>query len=81
VNTIPFDVNFFNFEDPEVLEKFTKPGFEKYWKETYGFDFVMKLPENISNYAENIESNFSPLAVHCVEAESGYALFLCFHLS
>ena len=31
-----------NFEDPEVLERLTGPDYVKYWKETYGFDYVTK---------------------------------------
>jgi hypothetical protein len=29
-----------NFEDPEVLQRLVGPDMKKYWKETYGFDWV-----------------------------------------
>ena len=29
-----------NFEDPDVFERLTGPDYQKYWKETYGFDWV-----------------------------------------
>ncbi len=38
--TIEFDINFLNFEDPDVLERLTGPDFEKHWKSTYGVDFA-----------------------------------------
>jgi hypothetical protein len=38
--TIPFDVNFMNFEDPDVFKRMTGPDYQKYWKETYGYDWV-----------------------------------------
>jgi len=38
--TKTFDKNFFNFEDPKVLKKFTDPKNTKIWKKTYGFDYV-----------------------------------------
>ena len=34
-----------NFEDPDVLERFTGPDYVKYWKDTYGYDNVAKLKE------------------------------------
>jgi hypothetical protein len=37
---IPFDVNFFNFEDPDVFRRLTGPDYQKYWKETYGYDWI-----------------------------------------
>lgn len=43
MRTIDFDVNFLNFEDPAVLARFTGPDYVQYWKETYGFDNVIKL--------------------------------------
>ena len=38
--TIPFDVNFMNFEDPDVFQRLTGPDYQKYWKETFGYDWV-----------------------------------------
>jgi len=38
--TQKFDKNFFNFEDPEVLQKFRNPDNRSIWQETYGFDHV-----------------------------------------
>jgi len=38
--TTKFDKNFFNFEDPTVLLKFSNPNDTRIWKETYGFDFA-----------------------------------------
>ena len=72
--TINFDVNFVNYEDPEVLERFIGPEFEKYWKETYGLDYVRRVSfitttqGNVTDYAHDLK----PLAVHCVEAEFRY---------
>ena len=43
VGLIDFDVNFLNFEDPEVLAKLTGDDYESHWKATYGVDFVAKL--------------------------------------
>ena len=41
VQEIPFDKNFFNFEDPEVLNSFTdgSDNSVNLWKKTYGFDW------------------------------------------
>jgi hypothetical protein len=41
--TIDFDINFLNYEDPEVFERLTGPDFEKHMKATYGMDYVAKL--------------------------------------
>ncbi len=38
--TIDFDVNFMNFEDPEVLQRFVGRDMKKHWKDTYGFDWA-----------------------------------------
>ena len=37
---VPFDVNFLNFEDPEVFKRLTGPDYKKCWKETFGYDWV-----------------------------------------
>jgi hypothetical protein len=29
-----------NFEDPEVMQRMTGPEYKKYWKETYGYDWI-----------------------------------------
>ena len=69
--TINFDVNFVNYEDPEVLERFVGPEYEKYWKKTYGYDYVTKLPGEAVQEGDvksfNID-NF-PMAFHCLESE------------
>ena len=64
--TIPFDVNFFNMEDPKVFKAFTNPksGVEL-WKKTYGFDFVTFL-EGLGGKA-----NISRCHQHCLRAEYG----------
>ena len=36
----PFDKNFFNFEDMEVLKKFLNPNETQIWKDTFGFDYA-----------------------------------------
>ena len=38
--TIPFDINFMNFEDPDVFKRLTGPDYKKYWRETFGYDWV-----------------------------------------
>jgi ribosomal protein S18 len=38
--TIDFDVNFLNFEDPEVLQRMVGPEYKLYWKTTFGVDWV-----------------------------------------
>jgi hypothetical protein len=58
--TIDFDVNFLNFEDPAVLERLTGPDYEKFWKESYGFDNVSR------NEGDKVLGKFPR---HCVESE------------
>lgn len=44
VPIISFDVNFLNFEDPAVLERFTaNKDYAKVWQETFGVDYATKL--------------------------------------
>lgn len=64
--TIPFNVNFLNMEDPKVFKAFTnaKSGVEL-WKKTYGFDFVTFL-EGLGGKA-----NVSQCHQHCLRAEYG----------
>merc|ERR1711915_648167 len=38
------DERFFQFENPEIFKQFVGDDFEKTFKETYGFDFVAKMP-------------------------------------
>jgi hypothetical protein len=61
-----------NFEDPEVLERLTGPDYVKYWKETFGFDYVTKPKEINTEVINNTKKqvlDVSPLALHCVESE------------
>jgi hypothetical protein len=71
VETIKFDKNFMNYEDPEVLERFLGPDYKEYWKNTYGFDYVTKLPGKlvVRGNITDIEIEDYPLSVHCVKAE------------
>ena len=64
-------MNFFNFEDPEVLAKLTGPDYEMHWKRVYGFDFVTKLPNNTAkvDIDQSYDVDSSPVAIHCVESE------------
>jgi hypothetical protein len=78
VNTIEFDVNFLNFEDPDVLARMTGPDYARYWKESYGVDYVAKLPgETIvnGNNTRGVFNDETPMAKHCVKSEFRY----CYH--
>jgi hypothetical protein len=62
-------VNFLNFQDPAVFERFTGPDFEKNMKTTYGFDFVIKT-ETTKNYdKKTIQIDETPIFKHCAESE------------
>jgi len=53
--TWKFDKNFFNFEDPKVLKKFTNTKSMKIWRKTYGFDYVVIKPNGkLKLYPETI---------------------------
>jgi hypothetical protein len=69
-------VNFVNYEDPEVLEHFIGHDYEKYWKTTYGYDFITKLPGEVTmvNNITDFSIEISPMAVHCVKSEFRYVL-------
>merc|ERR1719239_1698379 len=56
--TWKFDKNFFNFEDPSVMKKFTDQKKDNVWKKTYGFDDVHVVPEGTDNrlYPEMIQA-------------------------
>ena len=71
VGTIPFDVDFVNFDDPEVLGRFTGPDYKKYWSETYGFDFVTKLQAERVTVGNNtyMDTDVLQLAKYCLESE------------
>ena len=63
---IPFDINFFNMEDPRVFKAFTNPKTGvKLWKKTYGFDYV--------TFSQGLggKSNASECHQHCLKAEFG----------
>ena len=67
VEEIPFDVNFFNIEDPKVLNKMTngkKSGLEL-WKKTYGFDWA-----DYVNGSNSTGEDFKRRQ-HCLDAEYG----------
>jgi NADPH-dependent curcumin reductase CurA len=70
VNTIEFDINFMNFEDPEVLERLTGPDFEKHMKATYGFDHVIKTKTTKieNNVTKTVPDGFK-IIKHCAESE------------
>ncbi len=70
MNTIKFDVNFLNFEDPDVLERFTGPDYEKYMKNTFGFDYTMRYD------ARDHEAMKRKITKHCAESE--FRLFYFF---
>ena len=67
-------MNFFNFEDPEVLERFTGPDFANYWKATYGFDYVGKHPVKKVKHGpvQGIDYDEIPTGVHCAKSENRY---------
>jgi hypothetical protein len=69
--TIEFDVNFLNFEDPEVFERFTGPDFEKYMKTTYGFDQAIQLEHTklVGNVRTDILDE-TVLYKFCAESEN-----------
>ena len=62
-----------NFDDPDVLERMTGPDYKKYWKTTYGFDYVTKLEGTRvvrDNKAKELDiDDLSPLGKHCLESE------------
>ena len=60
--TIDFDINFLNFEDPDIFEKFTAKDFEKLWKTTYGMDYIIR------DEATGLASGKYP--EHCLNSES-----------
>ncbi len=70
MNTIDFDVNFLNFEDPDVFERFTGPNYEKYMKATYGFDFAQKItPKHMVYNTKTDDIDVTPIVKHCAESE------------
>jgi hypothetical protein len=64
VNTIEFDENFLNFENPDVFERFVGPDLEKYMKLTYGYDYAMKV--------NPVDIDFHTMTKYCAESESRY---------
>jgi hypothetical protein len=82
VKTIEFDVNFVNYEDPAVLERFIGPEYEKYWKTTYGYDFVTKLPGEVTTTINGTDFRVdnSPMALHCVKSEFRYIFAKFFYI-
>ena len=71
VNTIDFDINFLNFEDPDVLARLTGPNYEKYWKDTYGVDYVTKLPGELTveDGMKTVIIDETPMAKYCLKSE------------
>ena len=70
VPEIPFDKNFFNFEDPKVLMAFSGNSTKSLnlWKSTYGFDWAAEIP-GVHHRAE-----YDKMYQHCLKAEySSYA--------
>ena len=73
MKTIDSDVNFMNFEDPEVFERFTGPDYEKSWKATYGFDKVVKaqaVPTKFSNGTTAYYYDGTQFDQYCAESEN-----------
>ena len=71
MKTIDFDMNFLNFEEPEVFERLTGPDYEKYWKETYGVDYVTKLDlYKLVGNEKTLINDESPITKYCAESES-----------
>ena len=71
MNTIEFDVNFLNMEDPEVFDRLTGSDYEQQWKAAYGFDYVTKLDQyKMVGNLKVFEVDDSPLTKHCAESES-----------
>ena len=68
VGLIDFDVNFLNFEDPEVLAKLTGDDYESHWKATYGVDFVAKLGQLKEKQAQPVVDK-SRMPAHCLKSE------------
>ena len=66
VKEMPFDVNFFNMEDPDVFKRMrdSKKG-PALWKKTYGFDFTAFVPGIKSH------SDLHKCHLHCLKAEYG----------
>ncbi len=62
-------MNFLNFQDPAVFERFTGPDFEKHMKTTYGFDFVIKAEPSKKDGKEETKINETPIFKHCAESE------------
>ena len=70
VPEIPFDKNFFNFEDPKVLMAFSGNSTKSLnlWKSTYGFDWAAEIP-GVHHRAE-----YDKMYKHCLKVEySSYA--------
>ena len=83
VKEIPFDENFFDFEVPSVLEKFTngeESGLQQ-WKSTYGFDWAgwtdgMAYKADLKNIKERcIKAEYGSWAKDCVKKGG---MFKCF---
>ena len=69
VPEIPYDNNFFNWEDPKVLEAFTKgkdKDVSKVWKKAFGFDATYK-------YKFGSNTRMDECSQHCLKA--GYEKF------
>jgi hypothetical protein len=62
VKTIDFDINFLNFEDPEVFDRMTGPDYEKNMKATYGMDYIVREEPGDLSSGKYLE--------HCVNSES-----------
>jgi hypothetical protein len=71
VATIDFDINFLNFEDPDVLARLTGPDYKKYWKATYGVDYVTKLPGQlvVEDGVKIVKIDETPMANYCLKSE------------
>ena len=66
VKTLPFDINFFNLEDPKVFKAMTDPvKGEALWRKTYGFDFAKFVP------GQNGSANILECHKDCMRAEYG----------
>ena len=68
VPEIPFDKNFYNFEDPDVYHELTDANdgdTSETWKKTYGFDKTIRIR------GKKGDADVNPCYEHCLKAEHG----------
>jgi hypothetical protein len=49
-----------NFEDPNVFQRMTGPEYKKYWKETYGYDWINQEKSRgmLSKFIDNCAKSY-----------------------